>query len=86
MNVYDLEDEEGRVFAFEVDATIGRPGAEGVVAGIPGVRMIRLYRALSGEDAFCAFELDGVVFVIEEPWGDNSRYWIGSSNRRSASA
>jgi hypothetical protein len=86
MKVYDLEDEEGRAFAFEVDATIGQRGAERVVAGIPDVRMIRRRRALSGDDAFCGFELVGVAFVIEEPWGDNSRYWIGSSNRRSASA
>ena len=28
---------------------------------------------------FCEFVLDGVLFEGEEPYGDNSRYWIGPS-------
>jgi hypothetical protein len=29
------------------------------------------------EEQFCEFEVEGQRFVIEEPYGDNSRYWIG---------
>jgi len=37
MKVYDLKDDEGRVFAFEVDnSVLGRHGLCRVVRGIPG--------------------------------------------------
>jgi hypothetical protein len=29
-----------------------------------------------GDDEFCAFAVDGVPFLIIEPFGDNDRYWI----------
>ena len=33
------------------------------------------------EEVFCEFELNGVHFQIDEPYGDNSRYWIGPINK-----
>lgn len=45
-----------------------------VFRSIPGAKCIR--RELR-KDTFCEFELNGVRFVAEEPWGDNSVYWIG---------
>src|SRR3989338_10516651 len=74
MKVYDLKDKTGRVFAFEVDnLLLQRRGVGKVVRTIPGARITRV----SGDDEFCEFEVEGKVFVAEEPWGDNSRYWIG---------
>jgi len=29
------------------------------------------------EEVFCEFELSGYLFQVLEPFGDNSRYWIG---------
>jgi len=29
------------------------------------------------EEEFCEFEVDSEAFVAWEPFGDNSRYWIG---------
>lgn len=80
MHVHDLMDETGRVFAFEVSNTIiGRGGACAIVKQIRGSKILRGPRFLSWfrEDEFCAFEVNGQRFVIEEPFGDNSRYWIG---------
>ncbi len=80
MKVYDLHESEGRVYAFEADnLLLGRRGAVRVVRSIPGVRVVRRPRALSWlrEETFCEFELDGVRFVVWEPFGDTSRYWIG---------
>ena len=85
MKVYDITDDEGRIFAFEVDNTpLGRQGAWRVVRAIAGARVIRRPRRfwLFDPDEFCEFELDGVRFVVEEPWGDNSRYWIGPTPPR----
>ena len=78
MKVYDLKDKNGRVFAFEVNNfLLGRRGVGKVVRTIPGARITRAPRLFSGDDEFCEFEVEGKVFVAWEPWGDNSRYWIG---------
>ena len=81
MKVYDLHDSEGRVYAFEIEnLVIGRRSVCRVVSGIPGASVVRQpVRFLSWfrEDTFCEFELDGVRFEVWEPFGDNSRYWIG---------
>jgi len=80
MDIYDLRDAEGRIVAFEVEnSSLGRHGACRVADKIPRARLLRRQRhfAWSGRDDFCEFELDGITFVIEEPFGDNSRYWVG---------
>jgi hypothetical protein len=78
--VNDLRGEDGRVYAFEVSSVIGRRRACEVASRIPGVTVLERPKRFSfggGPDQFCRFELDGQVFVIWEPFGDNSRYWIG---------
>ena len=87
MTVYDLKDAEGRVIAFEVDnVVLGRRGLCRVVSGIPGATLLRRpVRFLSWfrESEFCEFEMDGVRFSADEgPWGDDSRYWVGSKPPR----
>ena len=82
MKVYDLHDEEGRVFAFQIEnLVIGRRGVCHVVSRIPGATLVRRpVRFLSWfrESTFCEFELEGVRFSADEgPWGDDSRYWVG---------
>ena len=80
MRTYDVPDGEGRVSAFEVgNAFLGRHGALRIVRTIPGAKVTRTPRrwAVSAPDDFCEFEVAGVTFVVCEPFGDNSRYWIG---------
>lgn len=82
MTIYDLKDDAGRVFAFEVDnSVLGRRGLCRVVSGIPGATLLRepvKHFSWFRESTFCEFELDGVRFSADEgPWGDDSRYWIG---------
>jgi hypothetical protein len=38
--------------------------------------MERRHRPASAPDHFCAFSVDGVLFLIIEPFGDNDCYWI----------
>jgi len=74
MRVYDIKDKQGRVFAFEVDNTfLGRRGLRKLVQTIPGAQVVGDLRG----DEFCAFKLGDVTFVAFEPFGDNSRYWVG---------
>jgi len=82
MKVYDLEDKEGRVFAFQIKNTFfGRMRLCKLVRSIPETQILkaqshRSFRS-NGEDEFCEFEIRGQKFVASEPFGDNSRYWIG---------
>jgi hypothetical protein len=83
--VYDIKDPQGRVFAFEVEnSALGRRGVCKVVARLPGCRLVKRPRFLSWvrESEFCQFEIEDTTFVVEEPFGDNSRYWIGSKPPR----
>ena len=84
MTIYDLKDQQGRPFAFEV-RNFGRSRAARLVARIPGVTVLRAQRHFQffGPDEFCEFELEGQRFVIWEPFGDNGRYWVGAIPPRS---
>src|SRR5260370_22735474 len=77
MKIPDLKDTEGRVFAFEVPNTLlTRREACKHVRSIPGARLLSGQKELRDEE-FCLFELQGQRFKAWEPFGDNSRYWIG---------
>jgi hypothetical protein len=80
MKTYPIIDAEGNVAAFHVDSVpIGKRGACKVVRSIPGATITRgpgLFSWL-GEMVFCEFEVNGRRFEIEEPFGDNDRYWVG---------
>jgi hypothetical protein len=85
MTTYPLYDVERRLFAFEVsNLRISRRGVCRVVQSIPGASLTRRPRVLSWfrEDVFCEFDVDGETYIAEEPWGDNSRYWIGPQQPR----
>jgi hypothetical protein len=78
MKIYDIHDAEGRVFAFEVK-NFGRSRVAKFVSSISGAKVTREPMVLSSfrEDEFCEFTVNGQLFVAWEPYGDNSRYWIG---------
>jgi hypothetical protein len=83
MKTYDLTDTEGRAFAFEVDNIfLPRRTACRVARDIPGAKLIRTPRFFPSEEEFCEFEIEGVSFILWQPWGDNSRYWIGPRPER----
>ena len=78
MTIYDLKDKEGRIFAFEID-NVGRECLCKIIRSFPEVHILREPKFLSEmrEDEFCEFEIRGQKFRAWEPFGDNSRYWIG---------
>ena len=80
MKIYEIRDHDGRLFAFEVNNTLlGRRAACRIARGIPGAQVVRQPQLLSWwrEDVFCEFVIGTSRFEIWEPFGDNSRYWIG---------
>jgi hypothetical protein len=74
MRTHPTHDEEGQLFAFEISSLLGRRFACRIAASVPGARVLA---SNLRSDVFCEFEVAGETFVIEEPFGDNSRYWIG---------
>ena len=78
MKTYDLKDQQGRVYAFEIE-NIGRWELCELIRSFPGVQLLREPRWLSEfrEEEFCEFEVNGQTFRAWEPFGDNSRFWIG---------
>jgi hypothetical protein len=81
MKTYDIRgDGSGRLWAFEVDnAGLGRRDVCHVVEQIHGAKLLIGPKFLSWfrESTFCKFLVDGELYEAEEPYGDNSRYWIG---------
>jgi hypothetical protein len=81
MKTYDYgATADGSLISFEVDnLLIGRRGVCRVVSSIQGATLVRRPKLFSWfrEAVFCTFLVDGELFHAEEPWGDNSRYWIG---------
>src|SRR4051812_1012576 len=74
MAFHDLKDKEGRVFAFEVDNLfLSRKEVQRVIESIKGVRLLSHTR----DDIFLTFEVEGLRFEAWEPFGGNTRYWIG---------
>lgn len=79
MKLFEIRDEQARVVAFEFDKLVmSRRRVARVVQTIVGARIILNPRFFSWPKAvFCKFEIDGRKFCVEEPFGDNSRYWVG---------
>ena len=79
MRIHDLNTEDGRVCAFEVsNSFLSRRQACRIVQKIPGAVLLRRSRLFRDTDDFCEFTLAGEAFIISEPFGDNSRYWVGT--------
>ena len=78
MRIFDLRDADGRLYAFEVSNFLfGRRHACKVVARIAGSTLIKTSRLFRDGDDFCEFEIGGEIYLVSEPFGENSRFWIG---------
>jgi hypothetical protein len=83
MRVYELAWPGEPPYAFEVDSgwsafrfTLGR-----LLQSVPGVTDVRRGgNWFSSDENRAYFLFHGVPFVVWEPFGDNSRYWIGPAD------
>ena len=79
MRVCDLPNSEGNTRCFEVsNLLLTRSRACKVAESIPGADIMKRSRLFRDTDEFCIFTVGGEEFAIEEPFGDNSRYRIGT--------
>ena len=83
MRVYELVRPGEPPYAFEVATgwsalrfTLGR-----ILESVPGVTEVRRGgNWFSSDENRAYFLFHGVPFVVWEPFGDNSRYWIGPTD------
>lgn len=70
---------DGRLIAFEIEnAYIGPTAAARLLEKADGVSAVQRRRPFSaGDDIHVRFEHHGHSCILWEPYGDNSRYWIG---------
>jgi len=79
MQTFPIFDTNGDLYAFEINhflisgATIGRIVRSQLEATITP----NPTKAFSNKDVRLGFSFKGVQFIVVEPFGDNSRYWIG---------
>jgi len=80
METFPLRNEAGEIFAFEIPSSyFSSSGAVGrFFARCPGVVIERVRRFFEfGNEVHVIFSLDGEKYEVWEPFGDNSRYWVG---------
>ena len=79
MEVYKILDEDNRLLAFEIDCNLISIGKMvELLRADPIITDIRKRQLFSAEEELrLAFNINGVPFIIAEPFGDNSRFWVG---------
>jgi hypothetical protein len=78
MRTHILHNADGTPYAFDIsNLLLTRNQACKLVSAIPGTAVIRRSRLFRDTDDFCEFKIGVDVFILEEPFGDSSRYWVG---------
>ena len=83
METFTLRNEGNEVVAFEIPSSyfISSGGVARYVGRCPGVSITKVRRPFTiGDEIHVQFSFKGESFDVWEPFGDNSRYWIGPSS------
>jgi hypothetical protein len=74
-----VQAEAGTPFAFEIEnAYLSRAKIATLLKSVPGVESVSSVSHFgSSNDVRVAFKMDGHDYIVMEPFGDNSRYWVG---------
>lgn len=82
MKTYSIQGTEGHPYAVEVEnAYIGVRSLAELLGKVDGVTSVEVRKPLSHSgDVRGTFRFLGADFVIVEPFGDNSRYWVGPAD------
>ena len=79
MRTYPLRNKQGQVCAFEIERLlVGSRMLSKLLRSSPDVTEIKVRRLFQRPlDIHAEFRFKGQPFIVWEPYGDNSRYWIG---------
>jgi len=84
LRTYPLTDDSGAIYAFEVGNTLLSPReiARLVKSSLGASISAGPQGYFSTEDMRLRFRYAGTEFEVFEPFGDNSRYWIGPAGEK----
>jgi hypothetical protein len=79
MQTYPIRDKQEHAFAFEIENVYATPRAIGnLLRQVNEVSDVRVRKLFSKwEDIHVWFKFGETEYIVLEPFGDNSRYWIG---------
>ena len=82
MRIHGIVDARGEVFAFEVEKLlVSMRDVVNVLGSTSGVEHVEQRRPFSSRaQPLATFRFTGRAFEVMEPFGDNSRFWIGPSD------
>lgn len=85
MKIYSLVDESGKAYAFEIENIyFSLKDIAHILTSVKDVTEVVIRKAFSkSEDIHIKFKYFHHQYVVWEPLGDNSRYWIGPDERES---
>jgi len=88
MKTYTIKDNNGNPFAFEIDSVyISVRKLTKILSSLEKIRNIKTRRLFErNKENHIEFEYLDDPFVIWEPFGDNSRYWIGPKDTEKKTA
>ena len=71
--------EDNGLIAFEIDNIyVGKTKIASILATVKNVTHLKIRKPFSNEaEVLIWFEYEGEQFIVWEPYGDSSRYWIG---------
>jgi hypothetical protein len=83
VRTYPLRDESGRFYAFEVgNAWVSPRAIARMLKSTLRATVSSQRRGLGRDDVRLRFSYGGDDYEVYEPFGDNSRYWIGPAGER----
>ena len=83
METFALRNDANHLVAFEIPSSyfISSSGVARYFSRCPGVSITKVRRLFAiGEDVHAQFSFKGESFDVWEPFGDNSRFWVGPSS------
>lgn len=82
MRVHPVVKRNGEIVAFEVEnLLVGTRQIAKILSAEPLVTEVKARVPFTREGApLLRFTLGGESFIVDEPYGDSSRYWIGPEN------
>jgi hypothetical protein len=80
MDTRRVREEDGKLLMFEIDRVyISKRRMAALVGSVPGASDVAIGATKEAPDARVRFVYGGRQVIVEEPYGDNSVYWIGAT-------
>jgi hypothetical protein len=79
---HEVDDTTGKIVAFEIENVYISPSTvASVLSGVKGVSDVRRRRIFSvWDEVHVRFRYRDAECVVREPFGDNSRFWVGQED------